>query len=49
MKEFFSLESLSFLGSLESPEIGRILLYFPHSGESLESLASLESLDSLYR
>ena len=33
-------------GSLESPENGHILLYFPYSGSSLESPASLNSLES---
>ena len=42
-----SLESLKSLDSLESLENGRILLYFPVSGDSLMSLESLNSLESL--
>ena len=42
-----SLESLNSLNSLESLEYGRILLYFPKSGDSLKSLESLNSLESL--
>ena len=42
-----SLESLKSLNSLESLENGRILLYFPESGDSLKSLESLNSLESL--
>ena len=43
-----SLESLTSLDSLESPEMnGQILLYFPQSGGSLKSLESLNSLESL--
>ena len=41
-----SLESLKSLDSLESLENGRVLLYFPHSGDSLKSLNSLESLEN---
>ena len=42
-----SLESLKSQNSLESLENGRILLYFPQSGDSLRSLESLNSLESL--
>ena len=42
-----SLESLKSLNSLESLGNGRILLYFPESGDSLKSLESLNSLESL--
>ena len=42
-----SLESLESLNALESLESGRILLYFPESGNSLKSLESLISLESL--
>ena len=42
-----SLESLKSLNSLESLENGRILLYFPESGDSLKSLESLNPLESL--
>ena len=41
-----SLESLKSLNSLESLGNGRILLYFPDSGDSLKSLESLNSLES---
>ena len=41
-KGVFSLEE-----SLEPLKNGRILLCFPHSGDSLESLESLNSLESL--
>ena len=39
-----SLGSLKSQHSLESPENGRILLYFPQPGGSLKSLESLNSL-----
>ena len=46
-KGVFSLEeSLESLKSLESLENGRILSYFPESGDSLKSLESLNSLES---
>ena len=47
-KGVFSLEeSLESLNYVESLENGRILLYFPESGDSLKSLESLNSLESL--